>query len=260
MDMTRAITRREAIGIGLSWVGVAALGCSLPEQPTGFDPIDLLRINARPGTSAGPIAAGLHTLDVAPREALLYVPTLYDPSTPAPIVLMLHGAGGTAQSAINLFQNLSDSTGLLLVAAKSLDPTWDGINSHYDSDIPLLNRALELAFAMCNVDPARVGIEGFSDGASYALQIGRANGDLFKRVVSFSAGLLLFTTGIQRPKFFVAHGAQDEIINVLTGRSIAAQLAQAYEVSYHEFTGGHSVPASVAADAVTFLTTAASAS
>ena len=251
--MSRNISRREAIGIGLSVVGAAALGCAY-EAPTGFDPIDLLRINARPGTPSATASPGLQTLDVAPREALLYVPASYNPGTPAPIVLMLHGAGGTAQGPIDLFKSFSDSTGLLLVSAKSLEPTWDALRGHYDNDIPLLNRALEVAFSMCNVDPARIGIEGFSDGASYALQIGRANGDLFKRVVSFSAGLLLFTTGIQRPRFFVAHGAQDEIINVLTGRAIASQLAQAYEVSYHEFTGGHTVPASIAADAVAFLT------
>jgi predicted esterase len=107
---------------------------------------------------------------------------------------------------------------------------------------------------MVNVDPVRIGIEGFSDGASYAIQIGRANGDLLKRVVAFSPGLLMFTTGIQRPRFFVSHGAQDDIVSVQTGRNIAAQLSQAYLVFYHEFAGGHMVPANIAAQAVTFLT------
>lgn len=251
--MTKNITRREAVGVGLSLIGAAALGCGV-DQPTGFDPIDLLRINARPGTSAGPISPGLHTLDVAPREALLYVPASYDPATPAPIVLLLHGAAGTAQGPIDLFTNLSEPTGLILLSVTSLGASWDGLRGRYEDDIPLMDQALELAFGMVNVDPARVGIEGFSDGASYAIQIGRANGDLFKRVVSFSAGLLLFTTGIQRPRFFVSHGAQDDVISVQTGRNIASQLSQAYLVFYFEFAGGHTVPASIAAEAVTFLT------
>jgi phospholipase/carboxylesterase len=254
MDMTKNITRREALGVGLTLIGGAALGCRGIDQPLGFDPIDLIRINARPGTSAGPITAGLHSLDVAPREALLYVPPSYDPGTPAPLVLMLHGVGGTAQQPITLFESLADASGLVLVSAKSLGPTWDGVREEYTDDIPLLNRALELAFGMVNADPARIGIEGFSDGASYALQLGRANGDLFKRVVSFSAGLLLFTTGIQRPRFFVAHGTQDDVVSVQTGRNIAAQLDTAYDVVYHEFPGGHAVPASVAQTAVAFLT------
>jgi predicted esterase len=255
MDMmTRNVTRREAVGIGLSLVGVAALGCGGIDQPLGVDPIDQLRINARPGTSAGPIEAGLYQLDVAPREALLYVPSSYDPATPAPIVLLLHGAAGTAQGPIDLFKDLSEPTGLVLLSVKSLGATWDGIRGSYEDDIPLMNQALEIAFGMVNVDPVRIGIEGFSDGASYAIQIGRANGDLFKRVVAFSAGLLLFTTGIQRPRFFVSHGAQDDVVSVQTGRNIASQLSQAYLVFYHEFAGGHTVPAMIAAQAVTFLT------
>src|SRR5687767_2352304 len=165
MDMmTRNITRREAVGLGLSLMGVAALGCGI-DQPLGVDPIDQLRINARPGTSAGPIEAGLHQLDVAPREALLYVPSSYNPATPAPIVLLLHGAAGTAQGPIDLFRDLSGPTGLLRVSVKSLSATWDGLRGRYEDDIPLMDQALQIAFGMVNVDPARVGIEGFSDGA-----------------------------------------------------------------------------------------------
>lgn len=254
MDMTKNITRREAVGVGLGLLGAAALGCGGIDQPTGVDPIDLLRINARPGTGAGPITAGLHTLDVAPREALLYVPSSYNPATPAPIVLMLHGAAGTAQGPIDLFRDLSEPTGLVLLSVKSLSGTWDGLQGRYEDDIPLMNQALEIAFGMVNVDPVRVGIEGFSDGASYAIQIGRANGDLLTRVVAFSPGLLMFTTGIQRPRFFVSHGAQDDVVSVQTGRNIAAQLSQAYLVFYHEFAGGHTVPVDIAAQAVAFLT------
>ena len=256
--MNRRISRREAIGLGLTLVGGAALGCKGFEQPLGFDPIDLIRINARPGTSAGPIVPGQHTLDVGSREALLHVPANYDHlAPPLPLVLLLHGAGGTAQQPINLFRDLADNTGLILVSAKSLGPTWDAIRGEYTEDVPLLNDALEAAFALVNADPARIAIQGFSDGASYALQLGRANGDLFKRVVSNSAGLLLFTTGIQRPKFFVSHGNQDEIVNIQTARNIAAQLTQEYEVSFREFAGGHTIPPLIAQDAVAFLTAAA---
>jgi predicted esterase len=35
---------------------------------------------------------------------------------------------------------------------------------------------------MVAIDPARVAIGGFSDGATYALSLGLINGDLFKRV------------------------------------------------------------------------------
>ena len=117
----------------------------------------------------------------------------------------------------------------------------------------MLNQALDLCFQQVLINPAAVHIEGFSDGASYAIQIGRANGDLFSHVIGFSPGRLLHTTGIQRPKFYVSAGLQDEIIATSTSRSIAEQLSTTYEVVYKEFTGGHTVPPDVAAEAVSWL-------
>lgn len=239
--------------MGLGVAGAALAGCKLDVPPAPPDPIDQLRLTAVPKAPTQTVTPGLITLDVAPRQALLYVPQGYDPATPAPIALMLHGAGGTAQEPITVFKDLADTSGLILVSCKSLQPTWGGIFGDYSDDIPLFDQVMKLAFDMCNVDPLKVGIEGFSDGASYAIQVGRANGDLFHRVVSFSAGLLLFTSGIQRPKFFVAHGTADSIIDVAVGRSIAAQLSTVYEVTYHQHDGGHQIPPAVAADAVTFL-------
>src|SRR5439155_6847509 len=173
------LTRRQALGIGLGSVGAAlAGGCKL-EVPAVFDPLDLLRINARPGTPSSVLAPGQYSLDVAPRQALMYVPVSYDGSAPVPVVLMLHGANGTAQDQIDLFKGLAEANNLVLVAAKSYDVTWDGIFNQYDQDIPVLNQALDLCFQQVLINPAAVHIEGFSDGASYAIQIGRANGDLF---------------------------------------------------------------------------------
>ncbi|HEU4995686.1 MAG TPA: hypothetical protein VFT29_12750 [Gemmatimonadaceae bacterium] len=253
--MNHNISRRHAIGLGLGFAGAAVAGCKLEVPPSPPDPLDQLRLTAVPKAPTQTVTPGQITLDVGTRTALMYVPQGYDPTHPAPVVLTLHGAGGNAQDPINVFKDLADQTGLILVSCKSLQPTWGGIFGDYSDDIPLFDQVMKMAFDMCNIDPARVGIEGFSDGASYALQVGRANGDLFHKVVSFSAGLLLFTTGIQKPKFFIAHGVADAIINVNVGRSIANQLASVYEVTYHEHQGGHEIPQAVAQDAVTFLTT-----
>jgi poly(3-hydroxybutyrate) depolymerase len=42
----------------------------------------------------------------------------------------------------------------------------------------------------CTVDPQRICVSGFSDGASYALSLGLANGDLFTHVAAFSPGFM----------------------------------------------------------------------
>ena len=49
----------------------------------------------------------------------------------------------------------------------------------YGSDIAFIDRALAQIFNRNAIDPSKVAIAGFSDGASYALSVGLTNGDLF---------------------------------------------------------------------------------
>ena len=72
----------------------------------------------------------------------------------------------------------------------SRGPPWDVLEGGYGPDVAFLDRALELTFSRCAIDPARIAAEGFSDGASYALSIGITNGDLFSHVIAFSPGFM----------------------------------------------------------------------
>jgi phospholipase/carboxylesterase len=255
MTMSGNISRREAIGFGLGIAGTAMLsGCLDPVALP--DHIHELRLTAQPGTPTGTFTPGLHTLQVkAGREALLYVPTSYVSTTPAPIALMLHGGGGDAQQPIDTFQARADQRGLCMVSVKSLGFTWDGMNDRFTDDIPIFDEAMKIAFANLNIDASLVGIEGFSDGATYAVAIGRANGDLFKRVSAQSMGMLLHTTGVQKPVFYITHGAQDEVLPATSAETTANQLKQVYTVTFETYTGGHAIPATIATKVVDFLST-----
>ena len=57
------------------------------------------------------------------------------------------------------------------------------ILGRFGPDIAFISRALGATFDLCAIDPARMGIAVFSDGASYALSVGIANGDLFPRAM-----------------------------------------------------------------------------
>ena len=83
----------------------------------------------------------------------------------------------------------ADQAGVVVLAPDSRGTTWDAIRGSFGEDVVFLNRALEHVFAHVAVDPARVGVGGFSDGASYALSLGLANGDLFSRIVALLAGV-----------------------------------------------------------------------
>lgn len=125
----------------------------------------------------------------------------------------------------------------------------------FDPDIAFIDAALTVTFDRCVADPARVAVAGFSDGGSYALSIGLANGDLFPHVMAFSPGFVVPSTERGEPRFFVSHGTQDAVLPIdHTSRRIVPDLrAAGYAVDYQEFDGGHTVPPEVARDAVSWF-------
>jgi len=214
------------------------------------------RLQARPAPPVGTAPPGLQPLELeTQRDGQLYVPAGYQPDRPAPLVLMLHGAGGSALGALDPFLSLADATGLILLAPDSRGTTWDVIRGGFGPDVAFIDRALTHTFERCAVDPARMAIEGFSDGATYALSLGLTNGDLFSRVVAFSPGFLAPAVRRGRPRVFVSHGLFDNVLPIdRCSRQIVPALQHAgYEVDYHEFGGPHTVPPSIAAEAAAWL-------
>jgi phospholipase/carboxylesterase len=211
------------------------------------------RLLARPGQPTETAAPGLHSLGLArDRDALLLVPAGYRADQPAPFVLSLHGAGGNATSGLYPLGDLADEAGLILLSPASRQQTWDVIRGGYGPDVAFIDRALTAAFARCAVDPNRLAIAGFSDGASYALSLGITNGDLFPSVMAFSPGFMAPADQRGEPRIFISHGSKDQVLAIdRTSRKIAPQLARAgYDVQYEEFDGPHTVPPQIAREAL----------
>ena len=119
-----------------------------------------------------PATPGLHALGIFGadgRDGLLYVPVGYDPAQPAPLAVMLHGAGGSARGGLDLLLPWADAAGLLLFAPDARMQTWDRVMGVYGPDASFIDRGLAHIFARCSVEATRLAIGGFSDGASYAL-------------------------------------------------------------------------------------------
>jgi phospholipase/carboxylesterase len=230
--------------------------CPMP----GNDPREQGRLRSRPArTPAEAAPVGLQTLgsDAGPAEGYLYVPAGYRPEKPAPLVLLLHGAGEEALDGLAQLRGQADDAGLVLLALGSRGPTWDSIlgRGRYGADLAAIDRALGHAFSRCAVDPARVAVGGYSDGASYALSLGIANGDLFSHVLAFSPGFLAPVGQTGSPRIFVSHGTQDGWLLIDScSRRIVPRLERAgYEVRYREFEGGHVVPPAIAREAATWF-------
>jgi len=203
------------------------------------------RLTARPGAPVGPAPRGLQTVGAdGARAGLLYVPADYQPGRSAPFVLMLHGAGGNAQHGLAPFLDLADGAGLILFAPDSRGPTWDLLRGGFGPDVAVIQQALADIFARYAVAPARLAVEGFSDGASYALSLGLTNGDLFTHVIAFSPGFASPATQRGQPRIFVSHGTHDDVLPIdhCSRRIVPALRRAGYDVRYEEFDGGHTVP------------------
>jgi phospholipase/carboxylesterase len=215
------------------------------------------RLGARPASGrTGREAAGVRKLSLAGgAEGLLRVPAAYSPARPPALVVMLHGAGSGARGGMAPLRELADEAGLMLLAPKSRGQTWDVIGAGFGADVASIDALLEHVFARFAVDPSRIALGGFSDGASYALSLGPPNGDLFTHLIAFSPGFMVPAPRRGRPPIYVSHGVEDRVLPIEScSRQIVPSLRRrGYEVRYTEFAGGHTVPRPVARAAVTWL-------
>jgi phospholipase/carboxylesterase len=213
------------------------------------------RLLARLDPPPSDVAAnpGLQPLGLgSTRDGLLYVPAGYGEKAPAPLALTLHGAGGSAWSGISHFLHLADAAGVVLLAPESRGRTWDVLVGGYGPDVEFIDRALEWTFERLALDTRRLAITGFSDGASYGLSLGLTNGDLFTHLIAFSPGFMAPATRRGKPPIFVSHGTRDRVLPIeRCSRRIVPQLQHAgYQVRYREFDGPHTVPETIAREAL----------
>ena len=223
------------------------------------------RIQARPLSVQHPAPTGHMHLELGSmRDGYLYVPSNYRPTAPSTLILMLHGSGGHAHHGVELLQQLADDAGIILVAPSSKFYTWSEAPQGPILDARMVNRALEFVFKNYAIDAARISIAGFSDGASYAMTLGLANGDLFHHIIAFSPRFVSATEPREsrnNPDLFISHGMRDEVMPISTcSQRIVAPLEHAgIDVEYAEFEAGHRIPPDIARQAIEWLTKSSSA-
>jgi predicted esterase len=169
--------------------------------------------------------------------------------------VFLHGAGQSAARMLEYLGSVPDQTGVAVLAANSIDYTWDKVHNAFGADVESLNSLLGQVFQKLLVDPAKLALGGFSDGATYALSLGLINGDLFKRIVAFSPGFVVEGPANGKPDLFISHGTHDHILPIdRCGRRIAGLLkSKGYNVVLREFDGDHEVPDEVAREGLAWV-------
>ncbi|MET8348404.1 MULTISPECIES: phospholipase [unclassified Micromonospora] len=215
------------------------------------------RLTARAHPPVAPAPAGLVPLS-APGGGLLamvYAPEPAADDAAYRLVVLLHGAGGSARQGLDLLLPVADAHHLLLVAPQAAASSWDLIAGGFGVDVRRIDELLASVFDGYPVRDVTFG--GFSDGASYALSLGLTNGDLVDAVLAFSPGFAAPPATHGRPRIFVAHGVDDRVLPIdMCSRRLVPHLHDlGYEVTYEEFPGGHELPTSIRRSATTWLTT-----
>jgi dipeptidyl aminopeptidase/acylaminoacyl peptidase len=181
---------------------------------------------------------------------ILYVPSTYDPRKPCPLVLGLHGYGGSTflspLSPVYMdFVSQCEAKGVILASPNGLHhlPGEPGgwISPASEADTMLV---VSIVRAKYSIDPARIYLTGLSMGGYGAMHIAARHGDVFAAVASVAGGMPLSITDLSVFKdlpVFLAHGSADETVSVSESRDIHERLTmRGYECDYEEYPGlGH---------------------
>ncbi|MCU0499025.1 MAG: alpha/beta hydrolase fold domain-containing protein [Anaerolineae bacterium] len=117
------------------------------------------------------------TINGQERLYRIYIPKTYpDATAPVPLVLMLHGASGTAEGieAITNLNELADQEGFVVVYPEGVDLTWRDDRQPNDpiDDVAFISTLIDDMTSRLSIDPTRVYIAGFSAGGMMAFRVG----------------------------------------------------------------------------------------
>jgi phospholipase/carboxylesterase len=225
MQHERITRRRFGAAIGSAFGALAfSDACVVATREAA----DQARLTARPRSSVTTsLTTGPLGLGDGGRDGVVQMPSAAA-SGPVPLLLFLHGATQSGAGMLRRIGPAADEAGVAVLAPDSRETSWDAIRGGFGADVVFLNRALEHVFARLPVDPTRLAIGGFSDGASYALSLGLSNGDVFEAVIAFSPGFVVPLAPTGKPRLFFSHGTSDPILPIdVTSRPITKGLHDA---------------------------------
>jgi phospholipase/carboxylesterase len=243
-----------------TWLGAglasAIVGCRPQIAGMPRDGPERLQIPSTTPTSGVVAPRGL--LDIGlehDRDGKLYVPASYRPDRAMPLLILLHGAGGNGGAWFGSYGPRAEAANVIVLAPDSRAATWDVTHGAFGPDVQFINRAMRSTARRYAIDFTRVALAGFSDGASYAISLGIANGDLVRSIIAFSPGFMVQRVRRGTPGFFVSHGTSDHVLHIdrTSRRIVPALRAAGYAVEYTEFDGDHDVPASISDAAMQWL-------
>ena len=195
------------------------------EHPNFPKAVELIRAN---------VAKSLEAFKVrADKEAVVLTeaPKTVNSAKPAPLIVALHGYGGTANGMFNAWKNTARDFAAVLIAPQALDPAGEGYSwtVSYEAEYLVLH-AIEEARKKYNIDPGRIVVTGFSQGGLTTFNLALTHPTLFKGAIPISGfydprvAPVPTKPGTKLPRFAILNGEQDQEAanNRATGKLIEA--------------------------------------
>lgn len=167
------------------------------------------------------------TYDGLERYYAVYIPDSVDPTTPAPVVFVLHGGGGTAENTEKLtegqFNDLADEYGFIVVYGEGIEEHWnDGRQTnwraHQDNidDVGYMAAVLDDLEPTQAIDRAHVFATGISNGGQMSYRLACDVSDKFAAVAPVSANMGLDYLAVCAPttpiSLIIFNGTNDQLI------------------------------------------------
>jgi len=159
-------------------------------------------------------------VDGFPRWFSIHIPAGYDPKTPTPLLINLHGYGSTMfdQQEVSEMNAKADLEGFVVVHPQALgEPaSWHGplpgVEGQIDKDFFVT--LLEYLNGLINIDQGRIYATGLSNGATMSNALGCFMSETFAGIAPVAGGHTDFPNcDIERPlSVLVIHGTEDPTI------------------------------------------------
>lgn len=182
-----AVRQGRVIGIACALMLLVGCMAGVPQTPSP--------------TSGAAGTTATTTVEVGDRSVLLYVPS-HRSSTPAALVVVLHGYTGQAAGAVDFFglRPLADQRGFLVAAPQGTvdregSTFWNAshacCNFHGSTvdDSSHLSRVIATVVSAQPVDPARVYVVGHSNGGFMAHRLACEHADQVAAIASLAGAM-----------------------------------------------------------------------